>query len=613
MGLRTASSALSSSSESRRISKEINSNVAKAALAMAPAITEPISHRQSKLSSPAQASSPLPLISDVTEQTQTTTSTNQSHHHNLVASNGDGDTADNYLVVTKDIINTNGILLSQQLTDQKQQHFQQQQHLQESEEDFESIFVQQTIASNGPCLGPLFDTHMDQNIQNIDQTAVSTDFQQQPLEQQQQQQSQLNDATNLLNAIVDNSDIVDNTVDSIINDNTFGQHVNQIDCTNLNAFQATAEELMAQQQTQFHQQFGQQFLNQSSHDTDQSQLDQLRFDDLQQQALQNDPHQNHQQYSHQQNQSSISNEQAMHQQVLQQQSQPPMDLLALPSENTMQQSQQSQRTEIDQILGDLSSTDIDLMQVLKCFESTPAGENLGDLAGGLSLFNDVDVMNIGLDDVVAHSSPSKENNIQDTLTEIEKKREKMIRECDFMMRRLRKIQARHMARHISEEIGGVFEYAQQMIKRKERETKSISTMTPINQMHSDKQKMNSAASLKLLLKRIEHAAINQQASSSNSRIFSGNTSSPNSGDQHLNNSSPTGSNALSSKPSIATCVPAFELNGTHQIKQCAGLLGTELKIVDDGFDSDATISSSGGESADEGVLYNNATQATLSM
>lgn len=47
------------------------------------------------------------------------------------------------------------------------------------------------------------------------------------------------------------------------------------------------------------------------------------------------------------------------------------------------------QSEMDQML------DIDFMQVLKCFESAPAGENLGDLAGGLSLFNDMDVMNIG--------------------------------------------------------------------------------------------------------------------------------------------------------------------------------------------------------------------------
>lgn len=60
------------------------------------------------------------------------------------------------------------------------------------------------------------------------------------------------------------------------------------------------------------------------------------------------------------------------------------------SMNSCQNAMSNQmQAEMDQML------DIDFMQVLKCFESAPAGENLGDLAGGLSLFNDMDVMNIG--------------------------------------------------------------------------------------------------------------------------------------------------------------------------------------------------------------------------
>lgn len=55
---------------------------------------------------------------------------------------------------------------------------------------------------------------------------------------------------------------------------------------------------------------------------------------------------------------------------------------------SMNACQNTMQAEMDQML------DIDLMQVLKCFESAPAG-GLGDLAGGLSLFNDMDVMNIG--------------------------------------------------------------------------------------------------------------------------------------------------------------------------------------------------------------------------
>lgn len=193
-------------------------------------------------------------------------------------------------------------------------------------------------------------------------------------------------------------------------------------------------------------------------------------------------------------------------------------------------------------------------------------------------------------------SVSKEFRAQDMMKDIEKKREKMIRDCDFMMRRLRKIQARHMSRHISEEAGGIFEYTQQLIKRKERETKSISTMTSLNQLHSDKHKLNTATSMKMLLKRIEHAATNQQSSSTSSKILLANSNSTTIDHHHLNNSNnlsssassaAAGSNA-SAKPAVITCVPAFDANGVQQLKQCSGLLEKELSIIQKSIDSDAT-------------------------
>lgn len=167
----------------------------------------------------------------------------------------------------------------------------------------------------------------------------------------------------------------------------------------------------------------------------------------------------------------------------------------------------------------------------------------------------------------------------------------MTRECDFMMRRLRKIQSRHMGRHISEEIGGLFECTQQLIKRKERETKSISTMTPINQLHSDKHKLNSPTSWKMLLKRIEHAASNQHSNSASCKLLAANATA----DHHVNNSNVSSLSLSSSsgqgstaKASVITCVPQFDQNSIQQLKQCSGLLSAELKLVGKSFDSDAT-------------------------
>lgn len=464
--------------------------------------------------------------------------------------------------------------------------------------DFQSAFEQQLAVSNG--LGPSYTTHMEQP--NTDQSNV-INFVEQPIQQEQhqhqhhqhhhQQQQQHQNAVDLLDSIVNTT-------------NSDGTHVvNQFDCSNLNdnEIQTTVEQLLAETQTQEFQQ----------------QLQQQEF--LQQQHHQQHHHNELAQY---QTSQALAND-LLGVQSLQNQS---IDLLmadnvpstqcdtsnvnafggnGLNGANQMQTNFLKENAEMEQMLGDLTGNDNDFMQVLKYLETAPTGENLGDLAGGLSLFNDVDVMNIGLEDVVT-SSQAKEVHPQDMLKEIEKKRDKMVRDCDFMMRRLRKIQARHMGRHISEEVCGLYEYTQQMIKRKERETKSISTMTPINQLHSDKSKLNSASSWKSLLKRIEHAATSQQANTATTKLL---TTASAGLSEHPTNATTSG--ASSTKQAVITCVPQFDSYGTQQLRQVAGLLGAEMKLVGESFDSDATASSSGGESADEGITYNNATQKPLSM
>lgn len=442
--------------------------------------------------------------------------------------------------------------------------------------------------------------------------------------------------------------------DSIVNEQN--SHFNfQFFCSH----RATVEQLLAETNNQDLQQLQQELLQHQSHDQSHHHLHQHHHDH---------DHQLDQQLNFALEQAQYQSHQDHHQ--FHQNAEPTMDLLmsdpqtqqsgvggvggdgvnsdmdasgarnddaaaALTAVNSMTSCQstmsnQMQSMEMDQML------DIDFMQVLKCFESAPAGENLGDLAGGLSLFNDMDVMNMGkfdtkfrifkfmtnqnfeisgLDDVVSTSSQSRESRTQDMMADIEKKRAQMTRECDFMMRRLRKIQARHMGRHVSEEIGGLYEYAQQLIKRKERETKSISTMTSLNQLHSDKHKLNSATSWRMLLKRIEHAATNQHANTANSKLLqtgglnASMIAAATSMDQHYANnsgysaasgSSPTAiatgstlasltaAGAATVKPAVITCVPQFDSNGIQQLQQCAGLMSAQLKVVRNSFDSDAT-------------------------
>lgn len=258
--------------------------------------------------------------------------------------------------------------------------------------------------------------------------------------------------------------------------------------------------------------------------------------------------------------------------------------------------------EMEQMLGELSSTsDIELLQVFKSFVSAPTSDNLCDLAGGLSLFNDMNMdMNMGLEEV---STPAKEPDTQEIRNEISKRHSQMTRKLDFLIRRLRKLQALSMGHHINEEINGLFEYTQSILKRKERESKSISTMTPLTHLQSEKSKQTVSCSMKTLLKRLEFVSTSQQSSLKEKSVRVGPSS--------------DGANNLSQKsipkPQFSSCVPSFDSECNNQLEHTAGLLQAEMNYVSKAIDSDATASSSGGESADEMVTYNNSAQQSLSM
>lgn len=551
MGLRTAASTVSSGSDAIKI--------------MAPALTEPVSH-QSKISSPAQASSPRPIIgSDVDTTTSTTTirrattQTTLNRHSNSIA-----------IAAAK-----------------KETSFDDTQKT----SGYQLAFVNHTVTSNG-----LSVTHMD--LESDDQTATNnTTANTTTITTTTTDNNQILEE----NAVDANNDATKNTAESIVDDvlaNVSGEQANQL-AESIAA--AVVENVGESIET------AAQLLQQTMQAT--SQAPDKQVADILQQDIYN----------------------AAMQPTVSDLQNPNGSMPAVASSSSATTS--ANATEIEQW------SDIDLMQVLKSFESTPAGENLCDLAGSLSLFNDVDVMNMGLEDVVSSNtatSPVKDAAAtQELLNAVEAKRTKMTRECDFMMRRLRKIQARMMGRHVSAEIYGVFEYAQQMIKRKERETKSISTMTPIAQLQNDKHKQSAGSSMKTLLKRIDQAANIQQTGNgalTSSMIGSSGGGSGSPGGEQNDTQWHSGTDSVGIQRStkvfneaqwhstkhngiqrIANVVPPFDQNGLQQMKQFTGLLGTELKLVNNALDSDATESSSGGESADEMVSYNNATQQPLSM
>ncbi|XP_055543358.1 uncharacterized protein LOC129728910 [Wyeomyia smithii] len=281
--------------------------------------------------------------------------------------------------------------------------------------------------------------------------------------------------------------------------------------------------------------------------------------------------------------------------------------------------------DMEQMLGELASTsDMDLLQVFKSLEGNPSGDGFcAELAGGLSLFNDVDVVNI-YEEVAQATPPNKDRERLEMHAEIVKRQSQMQRKYDFLIRRLNKLQARYMGQHVSEEIAGLFEYSQRYWKKKDKEhAKGLGTSATVSptslipdiipfQPHppstTDKLKPISANAMKTFAKRLEGIATTQCSTQAkriySNRYFQGTSSSPAEASgvsTPLNYTSPT------------TTIPKFEDPTIDQLEQTAGLLHSELHQIQNTIDSEATVSSSGGESADEMLLYNNQNQHSLTI
>lgn len=278
--------------------------------------------------------------------------------------------------------------------------------------------------------------------------------------------------------------------------------------------------------------------------------------------------------------------------------------------------------DMEQMLGELASTsDMELLQVFKSLESNPSGDGLcAELAGGLSLFNDVDVVNI-YEEVAQSTPPNKDRERLELHADIVKRQAQMQRKYDFLIRRLNKLQARYMGQHVSEEITGLFEYSQRYWKKKDKEhTKGLNTAssstspTPLipdiipyqpPPPTAEKLKPISANAMKTFVKRLEGIATTQ-CSTQTKRIY---------GNRYFQGtaSSPPDAMAGTTYTTLSTTIPKFEDLTIDQLEQTAGLLHSELKQVQCTIDSEATASSSGGESADELVMYNNMNQQPLGI
>ena len=263
--------------------------------------------------------------------------------------------------------------------------------------------------------------------------------------------------------------------------------------------------------------------------------------------------------------------------------------------------------------------------------------------------------------------------VQQRLEEISREEQQLQRKMDFLVRRLYKLVARSTGLHVSEEIAGFLEHVVRHHKKKEKEQKeqqsmgnkfpcltanlqgssamlappTPTTVPPLNLLSSpslnpppnphistpstssssinlpdviptvnpptapsppivaERLKPVSINEMKTFMRRIENISAMQNTMSNKRahalKYFSKSTTS----------SSSTNSKSESSLSN--STIPKFDSFAVEQLSQISGLLHSELRLVEKKIDSDATASSSGGDSADEMIAYNNQYQQPLSM
>lgn len=227
-------------------------------------------------------------------------------------------------------------------------------------------------------------------------------------------------------------------------------------------------------------------------------------------------------------------------------------------------------------------------------------EGIFPMAFERDLFGDVDMITM-CDEEQLSGSTSKESRAREIIEELHKKQLKLERRSEFLLRRLRKLQARAMGQHVSGEVVGLLECIHRTLRRvketsvvenpegNEPEVKIEEPITPV-----------SSNTLKNLVKKLEVSSMIQSNVSSKQR---GSLRYFGSGSVEHGSSRSSGSGSV--------VVPKLGQQRRLELDRVTGLLKTELKVVENQVDSDATASSSGGESCDEMQTYNNPHQQFL--
>lgn len=285
---------------------------------------------------------------------------------------------------------------------------------------------------------------------------------------------------------------------------------------------------------------------------------------------------------------------------------------------------------------EISSQDIamgqnedELFQVIKSMENSG---NIGaetdpifpltgnDITTNLEkLFNECDMMNMSIEEPFESTPSLKETQAKELMADVQKRQVKLERRLEFLLRRIRKMQTRLMGQHVSSEIGGIYEHVHRTL-RKLKDTNNLqmapvipneTVETPLSLLQSDivkpqpppeKMRPISQNSTKNLVRKLEMSALLQANASSrqkhNARYFG---------------SGSVDSASFRNTVANVTTLPSWLVEHKQELQKVCGLLQSEYALTQEEVDSEATASSSGGESCDEMQNYTNSHQQYLNM
>ncbi|KAK4881282.1 hypothetical protein RN001_004601 [Aquatica leii] len=263
----------------------------------------------------------------------------------------------------------------------------------------------------------------------------------------------------------------------------------------------------------------------------------------------------------------------------------------------------------------------DLMQVIKCIESsdrlgasasdiTSETESMFPLSGTdltsnltsfeKELLNDVDVMNMGIEEqLIEGNNTIKENHAKELVINLQRKHAKLERKLEFVLRRLRKLQAKQIGQHASEEIAGVYEHVHRTLRHSKDNLQNQLDYTKYPDQ-PEKLKPISQVSAKNLVKKLELSATLQANAMGRQKQMA-----------RYFGAGSVESNALRTALFGATTIPSWSPEHKLDLQRVSGHLYTETRLLQREMDSEATLSSSGGESCDEMQQYTNPHQQYL--